>query len=151
MQGIGQKLASQVESAGFKLQLNCGSAESLVIRVDEDFLAQILINLVDNGIKFSRGAERKEIEIRCVSEPNNELRLSVRDHGPGIPPDQMKKIFLLFYRSGNALTRETMGTGIGLALVRQLAQAMSGRVDVVNAEPGAEFRVYLPIQSGSPR
>ena len=150
MHDIAPRLASQVESVGFKLDVDCRAAEALVVRVDADFLSQILINLVDNGIKFSRNAERKEIQIRCVAEANNELRLSVRDHGPGIPPDQMKKIFLLFYRPGNALTRDTMGTGIGLALVRQLAQAMSGRVDVVNAEPGAELRVYLPIQPGLP-
>ena len=150
MHGIAPRLASQVASVGFKLDLDCRAAEALVVRVDADFLSQILINLVDNGIKFSRNAERKEIQIRCVAEANNELRLSVRDHGPGIPPDQMKKIFLLFYRPGNALTRDTMGTGIGLALVRQLAQAMNGRVDVVNAEPGAELRVYLPIQPGLP-
>ncbi|MFY9974533.1 MAG: ATP-binding protein, partial [Chromatiaceae bacterium] len=150
MHGIAPRLVSQVESVGFKLDLDCRAAEALVVRVDADFLSQILINLVDNGIKFSRNAERKEIQIRCVPEANKELRLSVRDHGPGIPQDQRKKIFLLFYRPGNALTRDTMGTGIGLALVRQLAQAMNGRVDVVNAEPGAEFRVYLPIQPGLP-
>jgi signal transduction histidine kinase len=53
----------------------------------------------------------------------------------------MKKIFKLFYRSKNELTRETIGTGIGLALVRQLTLAMKGQVDVINKEPGAEFRV----------
>jgi signal transduction histidine kinase len=53
----------------------------------------------------------------------------------------MKKIFTLFYRSENELTRETVGTGIGLALVQQLASAMRAEVDVVNCEPGAEFRI----------
>ena len=57
----------------------------------------------------------------------------------------MKKIFRLFYRSENWLTRETIGTGIGLALVHQFAQAMNGKVDVVNREPGAEFRVAAPV------
>ncbi len=56
----------------------------------------------------------------------------------------MKKIFELFYRAENELTRETVGTGIGLALVRQLAAAMGARVDVRNCEPGAEFRVHFP-------
>jgi len=53
----------------------------------------------------------------------------------------MKKIFTLFYRSENELTRETIGTGIGLALVQQLAGAMHAEVDVVNSDPGAEFRI----------
>ena len=56
----------------------------------------------------------------------------------------MKKIFRLFYRSESELTRETVGTGIGLAIVHQLATAMNGKVDVVNAAPGAEFQLSFP-------
>jgi signal transduction histidine kinase len=56
----------------------------------------------------------------------------------------MKKIFRLFYRSESELTRETVGTGIGLAIVHQLSQAMDGSVDVINKQPGAEFRVSFP-------
>jgi len=70
---------------------------------------------------------------------------SVRDYGPGIPKDQMKKIFELFYRSESELTRETVGTGIGLAIVHQLTLAMSGNVDMINAEPGAEFRISFSV------
>jgi signal transduction histidine kinase len=71
------------------------------------------------------------------------IAFSVRDYGPGIPRDQLAKIFKLFYRVENELTRETVGTGIGLALVKQLTEAMGGRVDARNAEPGAEFTVTL--------
>ena len=61
----------------------------------------------------------------------------------------MEKIFRLFYLSENELTRETVGTGIGLALVHQLALAMGGEVDVLNREPGAEFRVsYAAVDPG---
>jgi signal transduction histidine kinase len=56
----------------------------------------------------------------------------------------MRKIFRLFYRIDSGLARETVGTGIGLALVRQLVEAMGGTVDVANCEPGAEFSVSLP-------
>jgi signal transduction histidine kinase len=59
----------------------------------------------------------------------------------------MKKIFGLFYRSESELTRDTVGTGIGLAIVYQLTTAMGGSVDVVNVEPGAEFRVVFPVVS----
>jgi signal transduction histidine kinase len=75
-------------------------------------------------------------------------RISVRDFGPGIPREQMKKIFRLFYRPQSELTRETVGTGIGLAIVHQLALAMHGRVDVVNVDPGAEFGVEFPLRKG---
>ena len=75
------------------------------------------------------------------------MQFSVRDYGPGIEAGQMKKIFKLFYRSENELTRETVGTGIGLALVQQLAAAMQAEVDVVNCDPGAEFRIRFVAES----
>ena len=76
------------------------------------------------------------------------IKFQVRDYGAGVPRAQMRKIFNLFYRAGDELTRDTAGTGIGLALVKQLATAMHGRVDVVNREPGAEFVLVFP-DSGS--
>ncbi len=71
-------------------------------------------------------------------------KFSVRDYGPGIPKPHIKKIFKLFYRTENELTRETVGTGMGLALVQQLSEAMNGKVGVVNCSPGVEFRICFP-------
>jgi signal transduction histidine kinase len=53
----------------------------------------------------------------------------------------MRKIFDLFYRTENELTRETVGTGIGLSLVQQLVSSMHGNIDIINKEPGAEFQI----------
>jgi len=103
-----------------------------------------MINLVDNAIKFSSNSEQKQVDLGCRIQQGR-LQISVRDYGPGIAKDQMKKIFKLFYRSENELTRETVGTGIGLSLVQQLASAMQGEVDVVNCDPGVEFRVSFII------
>ena len=111
------------------------------ISIDEDCFTQIIINLVDNAIKFSKDATEKIVEVRSKRVANGQLVFSVRDFGPGVPRDQMKKIFELFYRSESELTRETVGTGIGLAIVYQLTTAMGGSVDLVNVDPGAEFRV----------
>ncbi|MBT3025544.1 MAG: hypothetical protein B6D72_14285 [gamma proteobacterium symbiont of Ctena orbiculata] len=144
---IGSKIESQVTRAGFTLNLNrAGDCESRTLQIDPDYFTQIIINLVDNAIKFSAKAERKAIDIGCQGAQDGTLTFMVRDHGPGIAKDQMKKIFKLFYRSENELTRETVGTGIGLALVNQLAVAMNGSVDVVNMTPGAEFRINFPSQ-----
>ncbi|MBT2971896.1 MAG: HAMP domain-containing histidine kinase [Candidatus Thiodiazotropha sp. (ex Ctena orbiculata)] len=144
---IGSKIESQVTRAGFTLNLNrAGDCESRTLQIDPDYFTQIIINLVDNAIKFSAKAERKAIDIGCQGAQDGTLTFRVRDHGPGIAKDQMKKIFKLFYRSENELTRETVGTGIGLALVNQLAVAMNGSVDVVNMTPGAEFRINFPSQ-----
>ncbi len=146
MSNIESKIASQVESAGFELRFEtAGDAKDETILIDEDCFAQIIINLVDNAIKFSRDAPQKIIEIRSRRSGEKRIEFSVRDFGPGIPADQRKKIFQLFYRSESELTRETVGTGIGLAIVRQLTQAMHGTVDMVNVKPGAEFRITFPI------
>ncbi len=140
------KIASQIERAGFCLRLDCAEqALAADISVDSDGFLQIVINLVDNAIKFAARAEPKEIAIRCRRLENRQVVFSVRDYGPGVPRDQRRKIFKLFYRSENELTRETVGTGIGLALVQQLTVAMGGRVEVVDRQPGAEFRVFFPL------
>jgi len=140
------KISSQVERAGFELRFKrAESADQATINVDEDCFAQIVINLVDNAIKFSRHSQRKVIEISSKLTGDNRVLVSVRDYGPGIPKDQMQKIFELFYRSESELTRETVGTGIGLAIVHQLTLAMNGSVDMINVEPGAEFRLLFPV------
>ena len=143
--GIRSKVSSQVERAGFELSLSCDDEiEQVSILVDADYFSQIVINLVDNAIKFSAAAEKKAIDVAWRRQRDETVQLTVRDYGPGVPRDQMKKIFRLFYRSQNELTRETVGTGIGLALVHQLAVAMGGKVDVVNHDPGAAFSVSFP-------
>lgn len=143
--GVRSPVSSQIERAGFALRVNCDAAAGqAVIEVDADAFTQILINLVDNAVKFAAGADSRIIDIGCRQQRDGSVVFSVRDYGPGVPRDQMKKIFRLFYRSESELTRETVGTGIGLALVRQLAEAMGGQVDVVNRAPGAEFRVVFP-------
>jgi len=140
------KLDSQLEMAGFKLELECtDQAKAVKLNIDSDWLTQVLINLIDNAIKFSSGAEIKKVLLHIRLLQDGHLQLSVRDFGPGVAKDQMKKIFKLFYRSENELTRETVGTGIGLALVHQLVAGMDGEVDVVNCEPGVEFRIRFPV------
>ena len=138
------KVESQIERAGFQIRFDTDpSLADQSIDVDADAFTQILINLVDNALKFSRGAETRVIEVAAQLH-REQVMFSVRDYGPGVPREQMKKIFKLFYRLENELTRETVGTGIGLALVHQLCKAMGGSVDVVNRQPGAEFRAFFP-------
>jgi len=120
------------------------AADAVRIEIDLDWFLQIFINLVDNAVKFSAGAETRRVDIHYQQLRDGRVQFAVRDYGPGISPDQMKKIFTLFYRSESELTRETVGTGIGLALVQQLADGMHAEVDVVNCDPGAEFRIRFP-------
>ena len=142
---IQSKVIAQAEHAGFILNINNETeTQHSTILVDSDWFAQIIINLVDNAIKFSANANKKIIDIGCKQLTPNKIQFSVRDYGSGIPKPHIKKIFQLFYRTETELTRETVGTGIGLALVQQLTEAMQGHVEVVNRSPGVEFMVFFP-------
>jgi signal transduction histidine kinase len=146
MNNTESKVSSQIERAGYELTISrSADADSVTINMDEDCFAQIIINLVDNAIKFSKDAEKKKIEISSCLSGDGYVLFSVRDYGPGIEKGQMKKIFQFFYRSESELTRETVGTGIGLAIVHQLTTVMNGVVDLINVNPGAEFRLRFPI------
>jgi len=141
------RIQGQAAAAGFAWTLEVEpSVAQRELVVDADALVQIATNLVDNALKFSARAERREVAVALRAAGDRAIELSVRDFGPGIDKAQTRKIFELFYRAGSELTRETLGTGIGLALVRQLARAMGGEVDVVNRDPGAEFRVRLQLR-----
>jgi two-component system phosphate regulon sensor histidine kinase PhoR len=144
---IRSKVSSQIEAAGFALELAAAELPaSLTILAEEDAFSRIFINLVDNALKFSRTAEQKAVVIgyRLANgggSEEGEVVFFVRDYGPGIDRDQRKKLFRLFYRGENELTRTTPGTGIGLALVKELAAKMNAQVDLESKEPGVEFTV----------
>jgi len=133
-----------VAQSGFSIKMEIGQLEQMAF--DGDAVTQIVINLLDNAIKYARDAEDKTITVRTRSDKQFIL-IEVEDHGPGVPHRQRKKIFEEFYRSGAEATRETVGTGLGLALVKKFAQAHNGFVEIINAKPtGAIFRVALAAQ-----
>ncbi|HCO94904.1 MAG TPA: hypothetical protein DIU00_13290 [Phycisphaerales bacterium] len=114
---------------------------------DADAVTQIIVNLLDNAIKYARGAEDKTIIVRTKTDGKFTL-IEVEDHGPGIPHRQRNKIFGQFYRPAAEATRETTGTGLGLALVKKFAEAHNGFVEIISAKPtGAIFRVALATQT----
>lgn len=135
-------LEPHARASGFSLELDCD--ESLTARFDRDALLQVVFNLVDNAIKYSRDADDKSVSLRA--EPTGDgVALCVRDHGPGVPPRQLARVFEPFWRGERELTRRTKGTGIGLALVQGLVERMGGRAQGRNAEGGGfEVRVLLP-------
>lgn len=139
------RLAVPIERAGFvaRFEFDRGLVGSQVA-VDRDALVQILVNLVDNALKFSAHAACRVVAIAVRGAGADGVVFSVRDHGPGVARAQRRRIFELFYRAADGSSRDTVGTGIGLALVRELVAAMRGKVDVIEARPGAEFRVWLP-------
>jgi signal transduction histidine kinase len=108
-------------------------------------MVQILINLIDNSIKFGREAAEKHILLR-VAPKGKYMNISVSDTGPGIDPAALKKVFDDFYREDNSLTRKTKGTGIGLALVKKFVLAMGGKVTASNnRDAGCKITISLPL------
>ena len=113
----------------------------LAVRADRRRLLQVLSNLLSNAIKYNRGGGWVRLD---AQHAGIEVELSIADSGPGLDAAQRARLFQPFERLG-AQRGPVAGTGLGLALSRQLVEAMGGRV-AVDSEPGqgAVFRVWLP-------
>jgi PAS domain S-box-containing protein len=122
--------------------------ESMVVHGDGDKLRQVLLNLVDNAVKYSPAGGRIEVHLETRV---NGLRMEVRDEGIGIPHAELKRIFGKFYRVDPQLIRGVGGTGLGLYICRELVRRMEGRLSVTSAEgQGSTFVVDLPLQQIRP-
>lgn len=111
--------------------------------LDADAVGQALANLVDNAIKYSGERKSLTIDARMVG---GRLVLTVADQGIGIPREEQARIFDKFYRVGRSETQGRRGSGVGLALVRHVAEAHGGRV-TVESRPGegSRFTLWLPL------
>ncbi len=126
---------------GFVVRTDLASLQEVAF--DRDAVTQIVVNLLDNAVKFAHSSQDKTIWVRTRLEEGHAL-IEVEDHGPGVPRSERAKIFDEFYRMERESTRQTTGTGLGLALVRGFAQAHHGFVRVTEAQPqGAIFTVGL--------
>ncbi|MGD8762195.1 MAG: HAMP domain-containing sensor histidine kinase [Desulfobacteraceae bacterium] len=114
-------------------------------RYDREIMIQVLINLIENSMKFGKTAAQRQIAIR-LDQDEKQVKVLVTDTGPGIPANALKKIFDDFYRVENSLTRTTRGTGIGLALVKKFVTLMGGTVIAENNDgPGCTITISLPV------
>jgi two-component system, OmpR family, phosphate regulon sensor histidine kinase PhoR len=112
-------------------------------RADETRLREVLYNLLENAVKYSR--ENEQIHLRAAQR-GSQLVLSVTDNGLGISKDDLPRIFERFYRADKARSRELGGTGLGLAIVKHIAQLHGGRVEAESElGKGTTIRVVLPI------
>jgi len=125
------------------VQVTVGSVDPAPVLGDELRLRELLLNLVDNAVKYSRPGGK--VEIALVREGTT-ARLSVTDQGIGIAPEEQGRIFDRFYRTDAARAHAKKGTGLGLSICKWIAEAHHGRIEVQSkVGEGSKFTVVLPI------
>jgi signal transduction histidine kinase len=133
-------MTPHVEREGFSMTLRA-AAGLPPVAFDVDALKQVLFNVIDNALKYGR-SDVARVEITCESEDRG-VTIGVRDFGPGVDQAQLESVFEPFFRGESELTRRQKGTGLGLALVRDLVELMNGSVRGTNRGPGFEIRIGL--------
>jgi len=144
---VGELIGSLIRDTGprlrdRKLELHYGEEGSARAFADPRALEQILINLLDNAMKYTEPGGRIEIS---VEDAGPKLRVRVRDTGIGIPEEDLGRIFERFYRVDKARSRALGGTGLGLAIVKHLVQSLGGEISVASRlGEGSTFTFTLP-------
>ena len=120
--------------------------EGLTVHANAKAIAQVVFSLLENAAKYSLPGSR--ILLAAAVEPNNELRISVEDEGPGVPPALRHRVFEKFYRVSGPADNGVSGMGLGLAIARGIVEAHGGQiwVDDRASAPGARFAFTLPAK-----
>lgn len=144
----GMDKSSQGQPGGGRA-LNLDISDSLPeLWVDADKLEQILINLVDNAIKYSYPGTQVQVSAGMAPDNPDRVQIRIQDEGVGIPAEHLPQIFTKFSRIDNPLTREVEGTGLGLYITQSLTKAMEGEISVESQEnQGTTFTLTFPVAS----
>jgi signal transduction histidine kinase len=139
--------AYQLRDKGFELEVAI-DPDLPPASIDRDAVGQAVLNLLDNAVKYSR--ERKEVSVAVRhtngTSPVKHVAIEVRDRGIGILSSEQRRIFDAFYRVEKGLEHEVKGSGLGLAVVKQIAEAHGGHVSVESdLGDGSRFTLYLPV------
>ncbi|MEW6127811.1 MAG: ATP-binding protein [Acidobacteriota bacterium] len=133
----------QIISAGFELQTDIQTNLPVTL-IDRDAMAQALLNLLNNAVKYS--PETKHIAVRAYRQDDS-IIIEVRDSGIGIARNEQKKIFEKFYRVSDGLVHDTKGSGLGLSIVKHIVEAHGGEIRVESAlGKGSRFIIAIPIK-----
>jgi signal transduction histidine kinase len=132
-------LAEQVSRRPIRLRL---PEADVLVAADPARLQQVLLNLIDNAVKYSEAEAPIDVRLRANA---SEVQIEVQDQGIGIPLSQQQRIFERFYRVSEGMTRGRDGTGLGLAIAKALTEAMGGSIQVRSSPgQGSLFTVTLP-------
>jgi two-component system, OmpR family, phosphate regulon sensor histidine kinase PhoR len=142
---LGELVRESVARLGIDRPVNTDMPAPLNITTDRPKLVQALDNLLDNASKFSPPGTPIDIHAEIAGD---EVRISVRDHGPGISPEHWSRVFERFYKVDRARPREAGGFGLGLAITKHLVQVLGGRIWTETARDGGQvFTIALPRNS----
>jgi heavy metal sensor kinase len=137
-----EQMSLLAEDKGLKIE--CSSSENIEVTADPLRIRQILINLVDNAIKYT--PDGGKIDVRA-SRSNGRAVIEVYDTGHGIPAEALPLIFNRFYRVDKARSRETGGSGLGLAIAKSICELHGGHISVESrVGSGSRFRVEIPLE-----
>jgi two-component system phosphate regulon sensor histidine kinase PhoR len=126
------------------IQVTLSCSEEVTVKVNSRLLEQAVGNLLDNAIKYSDSGSAIEVE---VIKNEGEVDIMVKDHGCGIAPEHLPRLFERFYRIDKGRSRDLGGTGLGLAIVKHIIQAHGGHVTVESTlGKGSTFTLHLPKQ-----
>jgi signal transduction histidine kinase len=118
------------------------SNEVPILRAEKLSLISVLMNLLENAVKYSKGTPEIRLTYRYEKE---QFVFEVADYGIGIPVKERTKVFNRFYRIGNEDTRTTRGTGLGLYIVKQIVKIHKGKIQILDNSPkGTIFKIILP-------
>jgi PAS domain S-box-containing protein len=148
IEGTVELLAETADRKGLELSGFIHPGVPTYLRGDAGRLRQVLVNLVGNAVKFTAAGEvALRVEMAGESETHATLDFSVRDTGIGISPLSQSRLFEAFNQADVSTTRKYGGTGLGLALSKQLIETMGGAITLESAEgAGSTFRVRLPME-----
>ena len=117
--------------------------------LDKDAITQVIINLIENAIKFSPDVKKIKISI---NQSGGHVNFSIADNGIGIAPSEQKLIFNKFYRVGSSLVHNTKGSGLGLALVKHIMEVHGGSVALESQlQKGSTFHLIFPVLENQPK
>ncbi len=132
-----------VENNDLQLQVKMESMPYVI--ADKDSLSQVIYNLIDNTIKYGRSEDKPSVLTIIVDESRTHASLIVYDNGPGVSKNDSNKVFRRFFRCENEMTRESTGTGLGLALVKELVEGNGGTITIYTPpETGFGVKILIP-------
>lgn len=133
-------LKSKAEDYNVKLILN---ADNVVLKANNNYINELLYNLIDNGIKYNKDGGSVNIKIY---EKDGLANIVISDTGVGIPPKHIDRIFERFYRVDKSRSKETGGTGLGLSIVKHIAELYDGTIDIKSSSSGTRIMIKFPVK-----